>query len=402
LNIDRPRRLCFLYIAQIHQVLHSLSVAVELARRSPELSVEVVAATPGHLTYARNLVARLGGAPIRFRLLAGAAAAKLLTLPGKRGPGKLPLLLAGLPKLMAYDAIVLPERTSLVLKSLGLRRQLFIHTDHGAGDRAKGFESRIGDFDLTLLPGRKHYDRLVQDGLLHEGGYAVVGYPKFDLVDRLQANDPPKPLFERRRTTVLYNPHFTPELSSWRRFGPEVLQSFAESGRHNLIFAPHIRLAEREKARLCEALAPYYGLPNLYIDLGSPASVNMTYTTLADVYLGDVSSQVYEFLRQPRPCLFLDAHKTEWRDNPDYAHWRYGRVLDTARRLPERIDEAVETHARDYAAVQAEGFAYTFDLDGRSSSERAAEAVADYLGGVWAKGAADEVGPYQPAAAAAP
>lgn len=401
MNIDRPRRLCFLYIAQIHQVLHSLSVAVELARRSPELSVEVVAATPGHLAYSRNLVARLGGAPIRFRLLAGAGAAKLLTLPGKRGPGKLPLLLAGLPKLMGYDAIVLPERTSLVLKSLGLRKQLFIHTDHGAGDRAKGFESRIAEFDLTLLPGRKHEDRLAQDGLLREGGYAVVGYPKFDLVDRLQANDPPKRLFDRARTTVLYNPHFEPGLSSWRRFGTDVLQSFAEGGRHNLIFAPHIRLAEREKAKLCEALAPYHGLPNVFIDLGSPASVNMTYTTLADVYLGDVSSQVYEFLRRPRPCLFLNAQAADWEGNPDYAHWRYGRVLDTARRLPDRIDEAIESHARDYAQVQADGFAYTFDLDGRPSSERAAEAVAAYLGQAWAEpSAAARIGAYESTAAA--
>ena len=94
---------------------------------------------------------------------------------------------------------------------------------------------------------------------------------------------------------------------------------------------------------------------------------------------------MYEFLRRPRPCLFLDAHKTDWQDNPDWAHWRYGRVLDTTRRLPDRIDEAVEHHARDYAQVQAEGFAYTFDLDARSSSERAAEAVAAYLGEVWAE-----------------
>jgi hypothetical protein len=310
----------------------------------------------------------------------------------------LPLLLAGLPKLMGYDVIVLPERTSLILKSLGLRRQIYIHTDHGAGDRAKGFEARIGDFDLTLLPGQKHLDRLSEDGLLHEGGYAVVGYPKFDLVDRLQAHDPPKKLFERPGPTVLYNPHFQPELSSWRRFGVDVLQAFAEDGRHNLIFAPHIRLAEKERERLKEALAPFHGLPNLHIDLGSPASVNMTYTNAADVYLGDVSSQVYEFLRRPRPCLFLDAHNTDWEGNPDYAHWRYGRVLDTVRRLPERVDEAIETHARDYAEVQREGFAYTFDLTERSSSERAAEAVADYLAKAWS-GEGGPVGQLKPAVA---
>lgn len=29
----------------------------------------------------------------------------------------------------------------------------------------------------------------------------------------------------------------------------------------------------------------------------------MTYTPAADIYLGDVSSQSYEFLLDPRPCL---------------------------------------------------------------------------------------------------
>ena len=32
----------------------------------------------------------------------------------------------------------------------------------------------------------------------------------------------------------------------------------------------------------------------------------------ADVYLGDVSSQVYEFIYKPRPCLFLNSNEIEW------------------------------------------------------------------------------------------
>ena len=42
--------------------------------------------------------------------------------------------------------------------------------------------------------------------------------------------------------------------------------------------------------------------PNLRFDPGSPASTDMTYTRAADIYLGDVSSQVYEFIAEPRPC----------------------------------------------------------------------------------------------------
>ncbi|MDZ7826953.1 MAG: hypothetical protein U5R48_14215 [Gammaproteobacteria bacterium] len=52
----------------------------------------------------------------------------------------------------------------------------------------------------------------------------------------------------------------------------------------------------------------------------------MTYTRAADIYVGDVSSQVYEFLVTPRPCVFLSSTPRAWQGNPDFAHWRYGEV----------------------------------------------------------------------------
>ncbi len=48
----------------------------------------------------------------------------------------------------------------------------------------------------------------------------------------------------------------------------------------------------------------------------------MSYTTAADIYLGDVSSQVYEFLYEPRPCLFLNSHEFAWKSDPNFAHWK--------------------------------------------------------------------------------
>src|SRR3546814_2965461 len=45
----------------------------------------------------------------------------------------------------------------------------------------------------------------------------------------------------------------------------------------------------------------------MHIDLGSERSIDMSYTGSADLYLGDVSSQVAEYLYRPRPCVFLNA-----------------------------------------------------------------------------------------------
>jgi hypothetical protein len=59
----------FLYIAQAHHLLHSISVAVELARRRPDFTVEVVTTSADALHYARLLVGLIGPDPISWRLL---------------------------------------------------------------------------------------------------------------------------------------------------------------------------------------------------------------------------------------------------------------------------------------------------------------------------------------------
>ena len=56
--------------------------------------------------------------------------------------------------------------------------------------------------------------------------------------------------------------------------------------------------------------------------MGSVRSIDMTYTDQASVYIGDVSSQVYEFLRRPRPCIFLNFDRTAWQGDENFAHWK--------------------------------------------------------------------------------
>src|SRR5678810_978006 len=90
----RPWRVCFFYNGHLHQLLHSISIAAELAHKSG-VHVEVWATSAEHLDYARNVVLRLGGGLIRYRLVGSllvSGAAKLLGLdkPPKR------LTLAGL------------------------------------------------------------------------------------------------------------------------------------------------------------------------------------------------------------------------------------------------------------------------------------------------------------------
>lgn len=371
-----PLRVCFLYIAQKHQVLHSLSAAVELARHRNDVEVEVAATSPAQIEFARALVAKLGGAPMGWRVLGPRWLSQLSN--GDGTPPKVPMLLANAWALNRYDAIVAPERTTAALRLFGVGHPKLVYTQHGAGDRGGPFEPRLRQFDLVFAAGPKQRDRMLAENLVSPEHCAVVGYPKFDLVDRLAPQSPHR--FASDRPVVLYNPHFDRHLSSWPRWGEAVLRAFADQSAYNLVFAPHLRLFQGQEASEIPALAPFIGHPAIHIDLGrTMAAIDMSYTRCADVYLGDVSSQVYEFLRRPKPCLFLNPHHIIWQGDESYRHWRFGPVLGDVRYLVHALDEACETH-RDFVAEQLEGFRYTFDLSGEGSSVRAAEAIARVLG----------------------
>jgi len=372
---EPPTKVCFLYIAQIHQILHSLPIALALARGWPQFEVHLAATSQAQLDYIEDALVRLGGAPVKTVLL-GPAWLRAVRLNGPSAPPKAAMLLANLGRLAGYGAVVTPERTTALIRLLGVTGPKLVYTQHGAGDRGGPFEPRLRLFDLVMAAGPKQRDRMVESGLVRPEACAMVGYPKFDMVEAL-APQPIKP-FADERPVVLYNPHFDPRLSSWPRFGRRVLEQFAANERYNLIFAPHIRLLDEAPAATREAVAAFADHPRIHIDLGGPAAIDMTYTRCADLYLGDVSSQIYEFLRQPRPAVFLNAHGVDWRGDESYLHWTYGPVLDSPEGLIDQVAAAFESHGA-YQAVQQAGFAASFDIQPRPSSERAAEAIARLL-----------------------
>jgi hypothetical protein len=179
---------------------------------------------------------------------------------------------------------------------------------------------------------------------------------------------------------VLYNPHFSAALGSWPLWGRAVLEAFANQDRYNLIFAPHLRLFRGRSAQDTPELRPYRDVPHIHMDLGdTSAAVDMTYTRAADVYMGDVSSQAYEFLKQPRPCIFLNPRRLSWRGDPSFAHWQLGEVLEGCADFVKATQRAGVSHSA-YLQAQVEAFESTFDLTPRSSSQRAADAIASLVG----------------------
>ncbi|MBI2993402.1 MAG: hypothetical protein HYY48_04405 [Gammaproteobacteria bacterium] len=147
-----------------------------------------------------------------------------------------------------------------------------------------------------------------------------------------------------------------------------------------LNFAPHIVLFRRNLRHRAFLPRRFRGVRNIHIDTGSELSVDMTYMPAADIYLGDVSSQVYEFLLNPRPCIFLNGNGVDWRDNPCYVHWHLGQVVgNVPGELPQAMAQAFPTHA-EFLPRQHAVFDYTFFRDpGRTAAQVGADAIADYL-----------------------
>jgi CDP-glycerol glycerophosphotransferase (TagB/SpsB family) len=260
----------------------------------------------------------------------------------------------------------------------GLRDLKLIHTRHGAGDREGSFDDRSCAFDLTLLPGQKYVDRLNALGYLRPSTYAVVGWPKFEVVGSLKRET--RRFFDNDNPVVVYSPHFDPAVSSWQPMGLQVLDFFAENRDYNLILAPHILLFKRSKRHQAFLPKQYYDVPNIRIDMGSRASADMTYMLAADIYLGDVSSQVYEFLLAPRPCIFLNGHNVAWRNNPYYFHWTLGQVVDDVKAGLRPALEAAFTSHPHFLPRQREAFAYTFRMESDSTAaQRGADVIARFL-----------------------
>ncbi|MDT0575318.1 hypothetical protein RM533_03875 [Croceicoccus sp. F390] len=397
---DRPstarpacgQRIAFLFNHdQIHQVRHALPIALALARTDFPGEIIVATTTPAlaaevewlshvdgssnirHVTLKTGWLARLAG-----RLLGAAApAAKLLVYQ------------QNLDFFRSLDMLVVTEKTSLLLKNRYRLDKLFmVHTRHGAGDRAIGFDPASARFDHVLCSGPLIADRLVQQAHVDPDRISIVGYPKFDTVDVRQKRPENK---AGHRRTILYNPHPSPRLSSWYRHGRSLLRVLVEDRDQNVIFAPHVMLFARPIVITVDPLAiampgrlpaDITRAPNLLIDLGSRASTDMTYTQAADIYVGDVSSQIYEFIVNPRPCVFVNSHGVDWRGKPDFAHWQAGPVIDEPAQLPAAIAKAVELHEAVYRPIQQRLIAERFDLSLQPSSARAAARIAQLAAGL--------------------
>lgn len=370
-------RILFLCIGEAHQALHALPIAAEMHVLAPEVELEVAVSGDAH-GWVMDLVrgAYPGFAPRVKKLANTALSAAQRFFTGADDSPRLISLLRNIRYLRGFDAIVVPERTTTIIRHLLPTRTRLIFTPHGAGDKAIMLDPRDRFFDFVLVAGEKSEKRLLEAGTITPGRYTVNGYVKLDFMQKIAPQRPP--LFDNARPTVLYAPHFRPDQSSWPVMGKEIIAAFAAQDRYNLVVAPHIRLFHRA-SKAAKAKIEAMAVPGkILIDLGSNRLVDMSYTGGADIYLGDVSSQVYEFLSTPRPCVFLNAHDAHWQDDPNFLFWTLGEVAASAPKAMAALNRARTEHPR-YCTLQKEALAQSVGGDPAGAARRGAEAILRFL-----------------------
>jgi hypothetical protein len=348
-------RIGFLAISQAHQFLHWLPAALRLARE-PGVEVTVLATSKAGIDLIRSCDPD-GLLRIRKLWVPSLRPDGLFSPPKRRLA-----LLMHFNEIRKYPVLVTTETTSSLLYRLPGFTSRIIHLKHGAGDREGGYNPKHKHFDLTLVNGEKDKQRLIERGLADENNCLVVGYAKYELVRPVEAPASGQPM-------ALYNPHFDEELGSWFRHGPAVVKAMEQIANWDFVVAPHVKLKGGPRVKT--------NAPNVVIDMGSRRSIDMSYTELASVYIGDISSQVYEFLRSPRPCIFLNLDRIDWQKSENYTHWRLGQVIERIEDLGPALDRAAELQP-SFETDQVAATRRSIDTSPEPASERQARAILDF------------------------
>ena len=369
-------KIAFVYIAEPYQCYHAASVASALSAL-PDCSVTEYYSFSDSADHLLNIKKLFGSDDsLLIRPLQKSVFTKILHLGRRLDREKNHVFRENLEELNQYDAIISTENTAAFLKLQGLKKPKLIMIRHGAGDRKVRNEYLVKYFDLVLFPGPKIRNYFLKQGFTTEEKSQSIGYPKFDIFNAIKEEE--FSIFPKNKPIVLYNPHYKKSQTSYYKWKNSIIDSFENQDYYNLVISPHVKMFH-EGYFVNEFLLKRKNSNNIFIDTGSINSVNMAYTSNSSIYVGDVSSQIYEFIVEPRPCVFLNPHKLKWQGNPYFRHWEFGEVVEDRNKIMPAIRRAKARHHL-YLDAQKEMIRKTFGtMPLLGASQRAARAIIDSL-----------------------
>lgn len=341
------KKIGFCFLAHQAHTRHQLPIAAHLSFFNG-YDVELIVTTRVTFNDLSDLLRHYPGHKCTIRFVTGSKIKTWLGgIKGRLYPNVRNVINNNESLFLSYDILVTPHANlDAVFKLDKSRRIKYVCTFHGAGDGDIGFDNSFSNYDLLLSSGVDVDERLRLEGVVHEGNASeIIGYPKYDLVSTVNAS-----LFNNDNVVFVYNPHYAKDLTSWNVFGRDLLSFFSRNPQYNLVFAPHIKVFD---GQIPSGLNKYQQYTNIIIDVNSNRLMDATYTRSADVYIGDVSSQVYEFLYfDLKPVVFLNAfNKKTWEGNPSLQMWKMGVVVNGISGLSKAIVDARKSHF-DFVDIQ--------------------------------------------------
>jgi len=333
----------FLFINGPHHVYHLIEPALSFASRNNDFESVFVSGNPINTSIIKTSHSLAKSAdftlidipmPLRYRLID--------SYKGKLYPPVHTRFNKISSNLKDASAIVstsheLPKYT----KDNKIKTPKLFYLYHGTGTREYGFESDLDYFDYIFAPGPYHRDRLIRGNICNEKKIKLIGQPKFDWIEKHQKSK--ERLFNNNNPIFYYNPHWDMNLSSYLTWRNIILDFFRKHSDYNLVFAPHPLVKHLAKINKYTLETKNDSADNIIIDLDSSKLNDGTYNKIADVYIGDVSSMVTEWINfSPRSCIFINSHKIRWDEKESYSMWKYGTVVDSPDSLGEVIDESLK------------------------------------------------------------
>jgi CDP-glycerol glycerophosphotransferase (TagB/SpsB family) len=347
----------FVAVSQAHQFLHWIPAAIELGRREG-VRVQVLSSSRACLEFVRHYDP--DGLLELVHLPTPSFHRDGLFSP----PPRWLTLYFHWRRFQQNDLIVTTESTSVFLKRRTPFNKPMVRLRHGAGDRSGGYRPETGLFDGIIVNGEKDRQRIIAFGTMPPERIAVCGYCKFEAISA------PYNPFSDDAPIAFYNPHFDPTVSSWYNHHHQVLAAMSAITDWNFIVAPHVKLAKGRSLGSSPSA-------NVLIDPGSVHTIDMSFVEAASVYIGDASSQVYEFIHRPRPCIFLNLDHHDWRGNDHFRHWTFGQVVDDLTELGPALSRAAELQPA-FEPIQREALEQSVDPSPIPASARHADTLLHF------------------------
>lgn len=287
-------------------------------------------------------------------------------------PPKLLVLMSLLPHLFRAGPVIVAEQTSLWIPKILPGFPPFIFTVHGAGPISHGKWKRLRAADKVMVPSALMATEMQRNGI-KEAKVAITGYAKSAFSPSAFSAE----LFEDKRPVILYNPHWQAHRSSWPVWGRRLIDALVQQNRWNVIFAPHQRIVDTDPSVrvLVDSLKM---LPHVHADLDGFSMVDGSYTGMADIYLGDTSSQILEFVAKPRPVVLLRPQELSWAEQDSGQYALLGECVTSFEDIIPAIDRAAG-QLEKYREMQISYAGRTLGLTGQAATQSAVDVINTYL-----------------------